>query len=161
MKTAIMKNGVVLATMGLCALILTGCSSYRTLIEKKEIASIPEGRYERIIKLNNPDGAPFKTLGGVVFVKEGARVCTDYPREETIKSLDDLEMMEKHAYRSFSLYAIEADGTIFGYFAIPLENRALIYKNSKDEGCIYKVVIIEPEPPSGIDNIPRHDHGVR
>jgi hypothetical protein len=147
----VIDNKLITSWLIFCAIILAGCSSYKTLIDKKEVESIPPDRYERIIRLRNPLGTPPKTLDGVVFVKEGARVCTDYPREETIKNLDDLEMMEKHAFRSFSFYAIEADGTIFGYVALPPENRALIYKNSKEEGCLYKVVIIEPTPSRGVD----------
>lgn len=161
MRNTIIKKSLALAMTGLCSLILVGCSTFRTIIEKKSVAGIPEGRYERIIKLYNPEKTPDKTLAGIVFIKEGARICTDYPREETIKSLDDLDMLEKNAYRSFSLYAVESEGITFGYFAISLENRALIFKNSKDEGCLYKIVIIEPEPPGGYEIPAPQPPGVR
>ena len=160
MKSAIIKSAIPAIT-GLITLILTGCNIYSTTIAAKDVTTIPEGRYGRIIKLYNPDGAPDKTLAGVVFVKEGAKVCTDYPREETIKSLDDLEMMEKNAYRYFSCYAIEAGGTVLGYFALALEYRALIYENLKNEDCTYKLVIIEPEYQTGIGEIPRSRHHIK
>jgi len=55
-----------------------------------EVKEVPPGHYETIIKLNDPEGIPDKTLAGLVFIKKGANVCTDFPRQEIIKSLDEL-----------------------------------------------------------------------
>lgn len=161
MKTTNIISQTVIALAGFSMLLMTGCSTYRAVIEKQAVTVIPEERYERIIKLYNPEGAPDKTLAGIVFIKEGAKVCTDYPREETVKSLDDLDMLEKYAYQFFRRYAIADEGRVFGYFALPLETRALIYKNSKPEDCIYKVVIIEPERRSDINKMPDIDAHMR
>lgn len=68
---------------------------------------IPEIHFERIIKLYNPEGVPDKTLAGVVFIKKDAKVCTAFPREITIKSLDELDPVEKQTYTQLSKYAIK------------------------------------------------------
>jgi len=106
-----------------------------------EVQNVPAGQYGRIIKLNNFSAAPDKTFAGLVFVKKGASVCTDYPREEIIKSLDELSMMEKNAYRYFSNYKIAAGGKTYGFVSIPVEYQATLWENEKDETCKYKVQI--------------------
>lgn len=128
--------------LGFCALVLINCGGFGTIVRMPEVKEVPAGPYERIIKLNNPGGAPDKTLAGLVFIRKGASVCTDYPREEIIKSVDELAMTEQNAYRYFSSYAIEAGGKTFGFVSIPIDYRVILWENEKDENCKYKVQII-------------------
>jgi hypothetical protein len=149
MKNNNMKSGIKITTLGLLALTLIGCSGYNTIIKKLAVESIPEDKYERIIKLNNPDGMPDKTLAGLIFIKKGAKVCTNYPREEVITSLDELPVMEKNAYRFLSTYAIKVGEKTFGFIAIPLDYRAIIWENTKNTECQFKVDIILPQNTKG------------
>ena len=128
-------------TLGFCALAVISCSGFGAIIKMPEVKEVPVGQYERIIKLNNPLADSDKTFAGLVFIKKGASVCTDYPREEIIKSLDDLTMMEKNYYLYFSNYAIEAGGRTYGFVSIPIEYSAMLWENEKDENCKYKVQI--------------------
>jgi len=131
---------------GLILLALNGCGSFGTIIKKHEVTEIPGIQFERIIKLYTPEGMPDKTLAGVVFIKKGANVCTDFPREITIKSLDELDPMEKQTYTQLSKYTIKTGEEIFGFVAIALDYRINIWKNIKDEACRYTVQIVAPEP---------------
>jgi len=126
--------------LGMSALVLISCSSYNMIVKMPEVNEVPSGHYE-IIKLYNPEGLPDKTLAGLVFIKKGANVCTDYPRQEIIKSLDELTMTEKNSYRYFSNYAITAEVETLGFVSIPIEYRAILWKNEKDENCKYKVQV--------------------
>jgi hypothetical protein len=128
--------------LGLGTLFFTSCSGYGTIVKMQEVNKVPSGQYERIVKLNNPDGAPNKTLAGLVFIRKGASVCTDYPREETIKTIDELSMMETYFYRYFSNYEIKEKGKTFGFVSIPIDYRIILWKNETDENCKFKVQII-------------------
>ena len=141
---SIRKTAYVLAL-----LIISGCNGYNNFIKKQEVANIPEDQYERIIKLSNPEGSPDKTLAGLIFIKKGAKVCSNYPREETIRSLNELELMEIHAYPFFSTYAIKVGEEIFGYIAIPVDYRANIWENKNNAECQFKVDIIMSEATKG------------
>ncbi len=152
MKRHNIKNVIRNTALGLGALVLINCGGYITIIKMLEVNEIPGGQYERIIKLYNPEGISDKTLVGLVFIKKGAKVCTDYPREETIKSLDELTMMERHSYQYFSNYAIKVGGKTFGFVALPIDYRANLWENKKDEGCKYKVQIILPYSVDGDSN---------
>jgi len=147
-KTLSIKNGIRNTALGLGALFMVGCSSYN-IIRKQEVPSIPSGQYKRIIKLANPEGTPDRTLAGVVFIKKGAKVCTDYPREETIKSIDEMELREKQAYSYFRNYAIKAGDEIFGFVSIPADYGTNIWENKKNADCKYKVEIILPKSTKG------------
>jgi hypothetical protein len=87
------KNVIGNIALGLGILFFISCSGYSTIVKMQEVNKIPSDQYARIVKLNNPDGAPNKTFAGLVFIRKGASVCTDYPREETIKTIDELSMM--------------------------------------------------------------------
>jgi len=147
--------------LGFCALVLINCGGFGTIVRMPEVKEVPAGPYERIIKLNNPGGAPDKTLAGLVFIRKGASVCTDYPREEIIKSLDELTMMEKNSYRYFSNYEIAAGGKTYGFVSIPVEYQATLWENEKDETCKYKVQItwLNVEHNNIGGEIPRSGHG--
>jgi hypothetical protein len=142
MKKINIKNVVCNLALGLGSLSLVSCSGFGTIVKMPKVKEVPGSQYERIIKLNNPSGSPDETLAGLVFINSGASVCTDYPREETIKNLDELTMMEKRSYKYFSKYAIEAGGKIFGFVSIPVDYQAILWQNEKDENCQYKVQII-------------------
>ncbi len=142
------KNATRNIVLCLGVLLLIGCSN-NMIIRKQEVTAVPKAGYERIIKLNNPEGAPDRTLAGVVHVTGRATVCTDYPREEMIKSLDDLTEMEKKDFPYFLNYSIEDGGAILGYVSIPVGYRANIWRNEKDSVCQYKVQIIWPERARG------------
>jgi hypothetical protein len=139
------KNVIRNMTLGLGALALISCSGYSTIVKMQKVREIPSGHYERIIRLENLESNQDKTLVGLVFIKKGAKVCTDYSREETIKSLDELTMMEKHSYKYFSNYVIKVGSETFGFVSIPVDYSAILWENKKDEDCKYKVQIILPE----------------
>ncbi len=142
MKKNSIRSIVCHTILGLGILSCTNCSGYKTIIKMQEINLVPTGQYERIIKLSNPLGAPDKTLAGMVFINKGASICTDYPREESIKSIDELSMIEKHLYRYFTHYEIKSESETLGYVSIPLDYRAILWKSETDENCKYKVQII-------------------
>jgi hypothetical protein len=142
MKKNKIINAIKNMAPGFCALALISCGGFGTIVKMPEIKDVPTGQYERIIKLNNPAAAPDETLAGLVFIKKGASVCTDYPREEIIKSLDDLTIIEKNSYRYFSHYAIEAGGRTYGFVSMPVDYNVMLWENEKDENCKYKVQII-------------------
>jgi hypothetical protein len=144
-----LKSVIRNTTLGLGALVLINCGGYSTIIKMQEVNEIPVGKYERIIKLYNPEGISDKTLVGLVFIKKGAKVCTDYPREETIKSLDELTMMERHSYQYFSNYAVKVGVKTFGFVSLPIDYQTNLWENNKDENCKYKVQIILPYSPNG------------
>jgi hypothetical protein len=135
------KNLTRSTALGLSTLVLISCSGYNKIVKMPEVNEVPPGQYERIIKLNDPEGIPDKTIAGLVFIKKGANVCTDYPRQEIIKSLDELTMTEKNSYRYFSNYAITTEIETLGFVSIPIEYRAILWKNEKDENCKYKVQV--------------------
>ena len=141
MKKNKIINSIKNITFGFCALALISCSGFGTIVKMPAVKEVPAGQYELIIKLNNPAAASDKTFAGVVFIKKGASVCTDYPRQEIIKSLNELTTMESNSYRYFSNYAIQADGRIYGFVSIPIEYSAMLWENEKDENCKYKVQI--------------------
>lgn len=141
MKKNDIQHAVKNTALGLGALALLSCGGYSTVVKMPEVKTVPAGQYERIIKLNNPGSIADKLLAGLVFIKKGTKVCTDYPREETIKSLDELTTTEKYSYRYFSNYAIKENGKTFGFVSIPVEYSAILWKNEKDENCKYKVQI--------------------
>jgi hypothetical protein len=153
MKSNSRKSGIKITALGLLVPALISCSGYNTMIKKLEVKSIPEDKYERIIKLSNPEGAPDRSLAGLIFIKKGAGVCTNYPRQEIITSLDELNMMEQHAYPSFSTYAIKVGEETFGFIAIPLGYRANIWENIKNTECQFKVDIVLPEDTKGNSGI--------
>ncbi|HUN53626.1 MAG TPA: hypothetical protein VMU29_00570 [Smithella sp.] len=146
---------------GFCALALINCAGFGTIINMPAVKNVPAGPYERIIKLNNPAAAPDRTFAGLVFIKKGAKICTDSPREEIIKSLDELTVMEKNSVRYFSNYKIEADGRIYGFVSIPVEYNAMLWKNEKDENCKYKVQItwLGEENNGTGDEVPKSGYG--
>lgn len=127
--------------LGLSALILISCSGYNMIVKMPEVKEVPPGQYESIIKLNDPVSPTDKAIAGLIFIKKGASVCTDYPRQDIIKSLDELTMTEKNTYRYSSNYAITAEVEILGFVSIPVEYRAILWKNEKDENCKYKVQV--------------------
>jgi hypothetical protein len=135
------KNLTRSTALGLSTLVLISCSGYNKIVKMPEVNEVPPGQYERIIKLNDPEGIPDKTIAGLVFIKKGANVCTDYPRQEIIKSLDELTMTEKNSYRYFSNYAITTEIETLGFVSIPIEYRAILWKNEKDENCKYEVQV--------------------
>jgi hypothetical protein len=141
MKKRKIINSIKNIALGFCSLTLINCSGFGTIVKMPEVKEVPAGTYERIIKLNNPEAMPDKTFAGLVFIKKGASVCTDYPREEIIKSLDELTVMERNSYLFFSNYAISKDGRTFGFVSIPLEYIVTLWENEKDENCKYKVQI--------------------
>lgn len=142
------KSRIKNTSLCLSVLLIIGCNGY-SIIKKQEVPDIPIARYERIIRLDNPEGSPERTLAGVVHVTGRATVCTDYPREETIKSLDDLTEMEKLAFPYFLNYAIRDGEELLGFVSIPVGYRVTLWRNEKDQKCKYKVQIILPERTMG------------
>ena len=142
MKKINIKNVICNLALGLGSLALVSCSGFGTIVKMPEVKEVPVGQYGRIIKLNNPAATPNETFAGLVFIKAGASVCTDYPREETIKNLDELTMMEKRSFNYFRKYEIKAGDTTFGFVSIPVDYQTILWQNEKNENCQYKVQII-------------------
>lgn len=142
MKKGIFKNRIKNMVLGLGVLVFLGCGSMGTVVKMPQVKDVPEGKYESIIKLENPAAPPDKKFAGLVFIKKGASVCTDYPRQEIMKSLDDLTVMERHSYKFFTHYAIASGGKTYGFVSVPLEYNVMLWNNEKDESCRLKVQLI-------------------
>ncbi|MEE9910942.1 MAG: hypothetical protein K4571_04385 [Deltaproteobacteria bacterium] len=134
---------IYLSLTGVAILCLAGCS--HNIVQKQVVPDIPKDRYTRIVRLDNPEGLPDRTLAGVVHVTGSSAVCTDYPREEIIKSLDDLPEMEKKAFPYFDHYAIRDGAETPGYVSLASGYQAVVWRKEKDPQCRYKVQIILPE----------------
>jgi len=133
----------------LCAVVLVaGCSGY-SVLTRQTVDEVPAARYESIIKLHNPDGQPDKTLAGLVHVTGQATMCTDYPREEVIKSLDELTMPEKHALASYLTYVVRDGDITAGYVSIPVDYRIVIWRRDAHPECTYKVEVVIPKTSVG------------
>jgi hypothetical protein len=141
MKRIDIRHSIIKIAFGVCALALISCGGHNTIVRMPEVQAVPDGKFERIIKLYNPEGSQEKTLAGIVFIKKGASVCTNYPREELIKSLNELSAMDRNAYRYFSNYEIKEDDKSYGFVSIPLEYNVILWKDEKNENCIYKVQV--------------------
>lgn len=140
-------------------LFACGCSGY-SVISRQTVAEVPAAHYERIIKLHNPDGQPDRTLAGLVHVTGQATVCTDYPREEVIRSMDELTMLEKYAFANFLNYIIQ-DGTVTaGYVSIPVDYRIVIWRKDKHPECTYKVEVVLPKSSVGFPSYIAVDMGI-
>jgi hypothetical protein len=148
----LMENGIKsinqAASLCLCFLLLIGCSGYR-IIPKHTVPGVPDAGYERIIKLHNPEGLPENSLAGIVHITGKATVCTDYPRQEIINSLDDLSLMEKLAYPYLQVYAVKDGAVIFGYVSVAIDYRVNIWRNENAPDCRYKIQIVMPERSFG------------
>jgi len=131
MKENHIMNTMMIVVIIFCTWALFCCSSYYTIVRMPEVKEVPDGQYERIIKLYNPEGFLEKTIAGLVFVKKGARICTTYPREEIIRSLDELTEMERNSYRFFSHYEIKEDEVSYGFVSVPAEYHVLLWKDEK------------------------------
>ena len=79
MKNNSRKSGIIITALGLLMTALISCSGYNTMIKKLEVKSIPEDKYERIIKLSNPEGMPDRSLAGLIFIKKGAGGLYELP----------------------------------------------------------------------------------
>lgn len=127
---------------------MMGCGGY-AIISKQEVSGIPDSPYDQIIKLENPEGAPDRTLAGVIHVMGKAAVCTDYPRQRVIKSFDDLEIPEKQAFAHFQNYALRDSDETPGYVSVPVEYGVNIWRREKDPVCKYSVQILPPRHRPG------------
>ena len=143
------RFGNFIKSVSVCLLLaMMGCDGY-TIIPKQEVSGIPNAPYEQIIKLENPEGAPDRTLAGVVHATGKATVCTDYPRQRVLKSLDDLEKPEKQAFAHFQNYAIHDGDETFGYVSLPVEYGANLWRRDTDPVCTYSVQILPPRHRPG------------
>lgn len=142
------KNITRHTSLCLCFLLLAGCSGY-CIIPRHTVPGVPDTGYERLIKLYNPEGLPENSLAGIVHITGKATVCTDYPRQETINSLDDLSLMEKLAYPYLRVYAVEDGEVIFGYVSVSIDYRVNIWRNENAPDCRYKIQIVMPERSFG------------
>lgn len=143
------RIGNFIKSVSVCLLLaMMGCDGY-TIIPKQEVSGIPDASYERIIKLENPEGAPDRTLAGVVHATGKAAVCTDYPRQRVIKSLDALEEPEKQALANFQDYAIRDGDKTLGYVSVPVEYGVNIWRRDNDPVCKYSAQILPPRHRPG------------
>ncbi len=144
MKSRILRNAL---RYGLAAAVLfsfLGCAG-PNIIREQAVPGIPPGKYSHIIRLYNPEGEPERSLAGLVISTESATVCSDYPREIIIKSLDELPLMEKKAFPYFNNYVIRDKDEIVGYVSLQIGYRTVIWRTAKDPACAYRAQIVLPD----------------
>jgi len=144
MKSRILRNAL---RYGLAAAVLfsfLGCAG-PNIIREQAVPGIPPGKYSHIIRLYNPEGEPERSLAGLVISTGSATVCSDYPREIIIKSLDELPLMEKKAFPYFNNYVIRDKDEIVGYVSLQIGYRTVIWRTAKDPACAYRAQIVLPD----------------
>lgn len=129
-----MKGYVKYAIVGLGALALvSGCVSYGKVIKNEPVSSIPDKKYETIIRLDTPESKPIKSDAGFVYVEPEGKVTTDFPREEFVKNLDRLDKYEQLNRNNMSKFVIkDSKGKVRGYYEMLPEYTAVIWEWKDD-----------------------------
>lgn len=129
-----MKNYINKSIAILSALILVGCgASYSKIIKEEPVKTIPDKKYETIIRLNIWESDPMKPEAGFVYVEPGGKVTTDFPREEFVKNLDMLDKYAQRNRNNMSKFVIkDSRGRVRGYYEILPEYIATIWERGDD-----------------------------
>jgi|BarGraNGADG00212_2_1021979.scaffolds.fasta_scaffold42037_2 hypothetical protein len=129
-----MRGYVKYAIVGLGALtVISGCVSYSKVIKNEPVSSIPDKKYEKIIRLDTPESKPLKSDAGFVYVEPEGKVTTDFPREEFVKNLDSLDKYAQLNRNNMGKFVIkDSKGRVRGYYEMLLEYTAVIWEHEDD-----------------------------
>lgn len=128
------KNYVKYAIVGLGTLaLITGCVSSSKMIKSDPVSSIPDKKYETIIRLDTPENMPLQPDAGFVYVEPEGKVTTDFPREIFVKTLDTLDKYEQLNRDNMGKFIIkDSKGKVRGYYEILFEYRTVIWERGDD-----------------------------
>jgi hypothetical protein len=129
-----MKEYLKYAIVGLGTLaLITGCVSYSKIIENEPVSSIPDKKYETIIRLDTPESMPLQPDAGFVYVELEGNVTTDFPREIFVKNIDSLDKYEKLNRNNMGKFIIkDSKGKVRGYYEMLFEYRMVIWERGDD-----------------------------
>ena len=129
-----MKNYLKKSIATLCALALVACTTFFGKVIKNEpVNSIPDKKYETVIRLDTPESEPLKSDAGFVYVEMEGKVTTDFPREEFVKNLDMLDKFAQMNRNNMSKFVIkDSKGNVRGYFEMLPEYTAIIWERGDD-----------------------------
>ena len=147
-----MKGHVKYAIIGLGIMVLiSGCVSYKNIIKSEPVSSIPDKKYETIIRLDTPEGMPLQPDAGFVYVEPDGKVTTDFPREVFVKTLDNLDKYEQLNRDNMGKFVIkDSKGKVRGYYEMLFEYRTVIWEQGDD---ILLQVIIPKGRPGNSDDV--------
>ena len=128
------KNYVKYAVVALGTLaLIAGCISSSKIIKSDPVSSIPDKKYETIIRLDTPESMPLQSDAGFVYVEPEGRVMTDFPREIFVKTLDSLDKYEQLNRNNMGKFIIkDSKGNVRGYYEILFEYRTVIWERGDD-----------------------------
>jgi len=127
--------------IGLVVLVLiVGCASYARVIKSDSVSHIPDKKFEKIIRLDTPEGMPIQPDAGFVYVEPDGKVTTDFPREVFVNNLDKLSEFEQINRNRMGKFIIrDSKGNVRGYYEILFEYRTVIWEREND--ILLQVVI--------------------
>jgi len=127
--------------IGLVVLVLIGgCASYAKVIKSDSVSRIPDKKFEKIIRLDTPEGMPIQPDAGFVYVEPDGKVTTDFPREVFVNNLDKLAEFEQINRNRMGQFIIkDSKGNVRGYYEILSEYRTVIWEREND--ILLQVVI--------------------
>jgi hypothetical protein len=97
------------------------------------VSSIPDKKYETIIRLDTPEGKPIQSDAGFVYVEPEGKVTTDFPREVFVKALDGLDKYEQMNRNNMGKFVIkDSKGKVRGYYEMLFEYRTVIWEREDD-----------------------------
>jgi hypothetical protein len=135
------RDYIKYAIAGLSVMALaSGCAYFEKVIKSEQVNGIPDKKYEKIIRLDTPDGMPLKPDAGFVYVEPEGKVTTDFAREIFVKNLDGLDKYEQINRNNMGKFVIkDSKGKVRGYYEILPEYRAHIWERGDD--ILLQVVI--------------------
>jgi len=136
-----MKNCIKKSIVALSVFVLVGCgASSAKIIKNEQVKSIPDKKYETIIKLNLWESDPLKPEAGFVYVLPEGKVTTDFPREEFVKKLDILGKYAQQRRNIMSKFVIkDSTGKVRGYYEILPEYTTIIWE--RGDGILLQIVL--------------------
>jgi len=146
-----MKPYVKYAVTGLGMLVLiSGCAAYDKTLRSESVRSIPDKKYEKIIRLDTPDTMPLQPDAGFVYVLPEGKVTTDFAREIFVKNLDHLDKYEQLNRRNMGKFIIrDKQGKVRGYYEMLPEYRTTLWEQG--DGILLQVIIPRGMPGSNDD----------
>ena len=127
-------------TLALITCMLCACSFSERVIKSEVVKDIPGKKYEKIIRLDTPDGIPLEPDAGFVYVLPDGKVSTDFPREIFVKNLDSLDKYEKLNQDHMQKYIIrDSRGVVRGYYEILPQYRAHLWE--KGDEILLQIII--------------------
>ena len=129
-----MKEYVKYTIVGLGTLaLITGCISSSKVIKSEPVISLPDKKYETIIRLDTPESMPLQPDAGFVYVEPEGNVTTDFPREIFVKNLDSLDKYEQLNRNNMGKFIIkDSKGKVRGYYEMLFEYRTVTWERGDD-----------------------------